>query len=277
MTSLAGRVSRRATPADPMPGSTVDRSIPSPKRRNLPPELGPNAIAILEGRTFLYSDAVGDVTKGSIGGLIHADTRFLDQWLLTVDGERLLALRSGTVDHYSAAFFLTNPQMAGLAPNTLGIRRLRFVGDGLHERIEVSNYVEKPVNVELRLAVGTDFADLFEVKDVVRDRSAQIVRDHAPDGARLAFRYANEGFDAETVGRGLDAARPGSRVTTSSGTLPCPLVASGRATCTYRCGSDPTRSSRCIGTSGRRSLLRATIRSAGGWPRSRGSSRTRSS
>ena len=199
MAQIAETVVKRATPADPMPGSTVDRSIPSPKRRNLPPELGPNAIAILEGRTFLYSDAVGDVTKGSIGGLIHADTRFLDQWLLTVDGERLLALRSGTVDHYSAAFFLTNPQMDGLAPNTLGIRRLRFVGDGLHERIEVSNYVEKPVNVELRLAVGTDFADLFEVKDVVRDRSAQIVRDHAPDGARLAFRYANKGFDAETV------------------------------------------------------------------------------
>ncbi len=199
MAQISETVVKRATPADPMPGSTVDRSIPSPKRRNLPPELGPNAIAILEGRTFLYSDAVGDVTTGSIGGLIHADTRFLDQWLLTVDGERLLALRSGTVDHYSAAFFLTNPQMAGLAPNTLGIRRLRFVGDGLHERIEVSNYVEKPVNVELRLAVGTDFADLFEVKDVVRDRSAQIVRDHAPDGARLAFRYANEGFDAETV------------------------------------------------------------------------------
>ena len=209
MTDLAGPVSRRATPADPMPGSTIDRSIPSPKRRNLPPELGPNAIAILEGRTFLYSDAVGDVTKGSIGGLIHADTRFLDQWLLTVDGERLLALRSGTVDHYSAAFFLTNPQMAGLAPNTLGIRRLRFVGDGLHERIEVSNYVEKAVNVELRLAVGTDFADLFEVKDVVRDRSAQIVRDHAPDGARLAFRYANEGFDAETV---VEVSRPPDRL-----------------------------------------------------------------
>ena len=69
MAQIAETVVKRATPADPMPGSTVDRSIPSPKRRNLPPELGPNAIAILEGRTFMYSDAVGDVTKGSIGGL----------------------------------------------------------------------------------------------------------------------------------------------------------------------------------------------------------------
>ena len=231
MAKIAETVVKRATPADPMPGSTVDRSIPSPKRRNLPPELGPNAIAILEGRTFLYSDAVGDVTKGSIGGLIHADTRFLDQWLLTVDGERLLALRSGTVDHYSAAFFLTNPQMAGLAPNTLGIRRLRFVGDGLHERIEVSNYVEKPVNVELRLAVGTDFADLFEVKDVVRDRSAQIVRDHAPDGARLAFRYANKGFDAETV---VEVSTPPDRLDGDDFVWDLALPPRGEWTCDVR-------------------------------------------
>ncbi|HEY7130768.1 MAG TPA: glycogen debranching N-terminal domain-containing protein, partial [Candidatus Limnocylindrales bacterium] len=194
-----GSTPRRATPADPMPGTSVDRSIPSPKRRNLPPELGPDAIAILEGRTFLYSDAVGDVARGSIGGLVHADTRFLNHWLLTVDGERLLALRSGTVDHYSAAFFLTNPRMASLAPNTIGVRRLRFVGDGLHERIEVSSFSEQPIRVELRLAVGNDFADLFEVKDFVRDRSAEIRHDHASDGSRLAFRYANQGFEAETV------------------------------------------------------------------------------
>jgi glycogen debranching enzyme len=157
----------------------------------------------------MYSDAVGDVVRGTIGGLIHADTRFLDHWVLTVDGERLLALRSGTVDHYSAAFFLTNPRMERLAPNALGIRRLRFVGDGLHERIEVSSYVEQAVRVELRLAVGNDFADLFEVKDFVRDRSAQITRDHASDGSRLVFHYATEGFEAETV---VELSTPADRV-----------------------------------------------------------------
>ena len=80
-----------------MPGASVDRSIPSAKRRNLPPELGPDAIAILEGRSFMFSDAVGDVARGSIGGLVHADTRFLNHWILTVDGERLLdlAIRHG--------------------------------------------------------------------------------------------------------------------------------------------------------------------------------------
>src|SRR5215213_9871976 len=45
----------RATPANPMPGVTEDRSIPATEGRNLPPELGTQAVAILEGRSFMYS------------------------------------------------------------------------------------------------------------------------------------------------------------------------------------------------------------------------------
>jgi glycogen debranching enzyme len=187
----------RPTPADPMPGTTTDASIPSAKGKKLPPELGPDAIAILEGRSFMYSDSVGDVPEGSIGGLVHADTRFLNRWVLTLNGARLLALRSATVDHYSAAFFLTNPELPGLAANTFGVRRLRFVGQGLHERIELQTFAEEPLSVELRLATGNDFADLFEIKDDVRDRSSEI-QSEAGDG-RLTFRYRHDDFEAETA------------------------------------------------------------------------------
>ena len=101
--ALTTSTGKRATPADPMPGVTRDASIPSSEARNLPPELGPNALAVLEGRTFMLSDPVGDVPASSIGGLVHADTRFLNRWVLTINGSRLLALRSRVVDYYSAA------------------------------------------------------------------------------------------------------------------------------------------------------------------------------
>jgi glycogen debranching enzyme len=164
----------------------------------MPPELGTDAIAILEGRTFMYSDSVGDVPGGSIGGLVHADTRFLSRWVLTINGTRFLALRSGLVDHYSAAFFLTNDQMPGMMPNTVGVRRERFVGHGLHERIDLESFSSQPLRVELRLSVGNDFADLFEIKSRVRDRGEEITRDHAADGSRLTFRYQHDSFEAET-------------------------------------------------------------------------------
>jgi glycogen debranching enzyme len=200
---------KRPTPADPMPGVTRDASIPRSEARNLPPELGPNALAVLEGRTFMYSDPVGDVPAGSIGGLVHADTRFLSRWVLTINGTPLLVLRSRAVDYYSAAFFLTNDDQPGLPANTIGVRRLRFVGGGLHERIELQNHGREDVHVELRLATGNDFADLFEIKDHARDRSDEIVRDHAPDGSRLVFRYRHDGFEATTE---ISASTPATRV-----------------------------------------------------------------
>jgi glycogen debranching enzyme len=200
---------KRPTPADPMPGVTRDASIPRSEARNLPPELGPNALAVLEGRTFMYSDPVGDVPAGSIGGLVHADTRFLSRWVLTINGTPLLVLRSRAVDYYSAAFFLTNDDQPGLPANTIGVRRLRFVGGGLHERIELQNHGREDVRVELRLATGNDFADLFEIKDHARDRSDEIVREHAPDGSRLVFRYRHDGFEATTE---ISASTPATRV-----------------------------------------------------------------
>jgi glycogen debranching enzyme len=88
-----------------------------------------------------------------------------------------------------------------MMPNTVGVRRTRFVGHGLHERIELQSFATQPIRIELRLAVGNDFADLFEMKDRVRDRGKQIARDHAADGSRLSFRYRNGTFEAETTVR----------------------------------------------------------------------------
>src|SRR5262245_35325349 len=158
----------RPTPANPWP-TPPDESLPSPSGRSLPPEMGPGAVAVLEGVSFMYSDASGDVPAGSIGGLVHADTRLISTWVLTVNGERLLPLRSGNSEHFSAVFFLTNPDVPGLTPNEIGVRRLRSVSGSLRERIEIWCFAREPKQIELRLSVGCDFADLFEIKDVVRD------------------------------------------------------------------------------------------------------------
>jgi glycogen debranching enzyme len=190
---------RRPTPADPMPALKPGGQTRAATTRNLPPELGADAVAVLEGDTFMYSNAVGDVPSGSIGGLVHEDTRFLGRWELTINDAPLLVLGADTVDYYSAAFFLTNPELPGLGANSVGVRRERFVGDGMHERISLESFSEKPVSIRLRLAVGTDFADLFEIKDVAAwDRSARITRAHALDGSRLRFSYRNESFEVRT-------------------------------------------------------------------------------
>ena len=188
---------RRPTPADPAPETTPENQIPSILVRKLPPDLGTDAIAVLEGATFMYSNAAGDVPRGSIGGLVHEDTRFLDRWQLSINREPLLPLRSSSVEAYSAAFFLANAEMPGLRANTIGVRRQRFVGDGLYERVELRCFANRPVRFELRLAVGADFADILEIKETVRDRSQEINREHEPGSLR--FLYRNRSFVATTT------------------------------------------------------------------------------
>ncbi|MET8907895.1 glycogen debranching N-terminal domain-containing protein [Micromonospora sp. NPDC004551] len=188
----------RPTPANPTPDKPQDPTRPGSQARALPPELGPNPIALVSGATFMYSDPVGDVPAGTIGGLVHRDTRLLNEWVLTIDGLRLLELRSSVVDHYSAQFFLTNPAQPNLPANSIAVRRLRYLGEGLHERIELVSFAPEPVRFELRLEVGNDFADILEMKTAIRDRSEQIQRGHSPDGSLLLFHYEQDGFTAQT-------------------------------------------------------------------------------
>jgi glycogen debranching enzyme len=121
------------------------------------------ALTILEGSTFCVSDERGDVTSPTMG-LFADDTRFLSRWVLTVNGARPLLLSSGKVDYYSATFFLRNPLAGDLGYDEVSIKRDRFVGDGMQEHIVVQNHAARPVEFELALDVGSDFADIFAVK-----------------------------------------------------------------------------------------------------------------
>ncbi|WP_155386130.1 amylo-alpha-1,6-glucosidase [Catellatospora paridis] len=184
---------RRPTPLDPYPRPRPAGADGAAKP--YPPELGTDAIAVLEGRTFVLSDALGDVPTGSVGGLVHDDTRFLNRWELSLDGTRLSLLKSRAVDYYSAAFYLANTELPGLRANTVAVRRFRFVGNGMLEQVAAVNSGLDAARIELRLSCGTDFADLFEMKGTVRDRSQQITC-RPGDGSRsLRFGYAVDGFN----------------------------------------------------------------------------------
>ena len=195
-----GRI--RPTPLNPFPQARGDEQLREDKA--YPPELGADSIAILEGRTFMCSNALGDIPPGSTGGLLHNDTRFVSRWELTLAGKPLSLLKSKVADYYSASFFLTNPDLPalGLRANSVAVRRLRFIGDGAIEQIVALNTAPEPIHLELALGCGADFADLFEVKSAVRDRSAHISRMH--DTSSLRYKYEVPRFLAETTIRVKD-------------------------------------------------------------------------
>ena len=122
------------------------------------------ALTILEGSTFCVSDERGDIVE-PVMGLFADDTRFLSRWVLTINGQRPLRLSSDKVEYFSAAFYLRNPIAGGLEQDVLSIGRDRFIGDGMQEHIVVVNHAQRPLEFELALEVGTDFADIFAVKE----------------------------------------------------------------------------------------------------------------
>ena len=121
------------------------------------------AVTILEGSTFCVSDERGDL-EGPTTGLFTADTRFLSRWILTLNGARPHVLSAAKVDYFSAAFYLRNPLAGDLGQDEVSIARERFVGEGLQEHIVVESHAHRPLELELALEVGNDFADIFAVK-----------------------------------------------------------------------------------------------------------------
>ena len=158
-------------------------------------------LVLLHNDTFAVFDRYGDIqTIGSAQqGVFFQETRHLSRLELRISGLRPLLL-SSTVrdDNVLLAVDLTNPDMElapgeSLARGTLHIYRTKFLDDGgCFDKIDVHNYGQKPVDVELCFAFSADFADIFEVRGQKRERRGARLQ---PEIARSSVTLAYEGLD----------------------------------------------------------------------------------
>jgi glycogen debranching enzyme len=155
-------------------------------------------IKILDGNTFVVSDSSGDIEASATDptGLFSFDTRFLSHWVLTVNGQRLSALSTDDLQYFETRFFLIPGGGAVYQNSKQSVIRTRAVADGFHEQITVLNHDEKPFNLTLRLDVGSDFADLFEVKDALEKKGKYSAR---VDRGRLVLGYQRDTFAKATA------------------------------------------------------------------------------
>jgi len=154
-------------------------------------------ISILDGSTFLISGSNGDIDAklDQPHGLFFADTRHLSKWNLTIQGQRLEVLSTDELEYYFAQHFCTIPTGTIYKDRTVSVARRRFVGDGFVENLGVFNHGAKAEEITLELEADSDFADLFEVKDLLEKKgefSREIV------GDELVLRYRRDDFLRET-------------------------------------------------------------------------------
>ncbi len=157
-----------------------------------------DVVSILDGNTFVVSDARGDIEASLTDptGLFSYDTRFISKWVLTIDGQRLSALSVDDLHYWETRFFLTPGTGTIYVDAKMSVIRQRAVGGGFSEEITILNHDVKPIDLTVRIDAGSDFADLFEVKDALEKtgRYSTLV-----DGGRLVFRYERETFTRETT------------------------------------------------------------------------------
>src|SRR5262245_1783540 len=125
----------------------------------------------------LDSHAALGVSAGSHDGLFHRDTRYLSRFELLVNGVAPLLLGSTlSNDNCVLKVDLTNPDFRDgesviLQKNLLHIARTLFIArETLHQRLTLHNFSAESVQLLLSLAFESDFADLFEVRGVIRDK-----------------------------------------------------------------------------------------------------------
>ena len=161
-------------------------------------DLPGKVLAVKEGETFLYTDVEGNLSdRRELGlGLYHKDTRFLSNFGLRVSGREPILLSSSAERVYVSHVDLTNPDLydekrTAVPQHSLNIRRTRAVKGSLFERIRTKNYNPFPVEFDIDLTFGADFADIFEVRGLSRETRGTY-EPPKDDGRTIEFAYTGE-------------------------------------------------------------------------------------
>ena len=167
--------------------------------------LGPGTVTLVEGSSFCISSPNGDINPEHPHGVFFEDTRILSHWNLTVNGQTIEPLAAETKVPYRALFVGRIPRSDGYADSPLIVERLREVGAGIQEQVTVRNYSPGPAECEISLRIGTDFADLFEVKEARIQRRWEETRQAQGDSLMITAAW-------QDIRKGIVAQAPGADV-----------------------------------------------------------------
>ena len=157
------------------------------------------------GNVYLLTDPFGDIHPDSRGlGLYDSDTRLVSCLSLRVGGVRPVLLQGSMGANYRGAIQLTNPSadrnpdakvhpLDELVGRTVGVSRDRLIGnEGMEERVRIVNHAEREMTIQVELELGSDSADIFEVRGYPRPKRGTLLP-IAITPTRVTFRY--DGLD----------------------------------------------------------------------------------
>src|SRR5262245_18481225 len=131
----------------------------------------PVQLQVSRGRTVLVTDREGLIQGGVGEGLFVTQTRVLSRWEYRLDKIQPLAVSVSSVQqhswlgYYIAAAPGVDPgppdmgsgEMDAMSEETFELKISRFVVEGLHEDIDLTNYSLQPIEFDLQIFFDADF------------------------------------------------------------------------------------------------------------------------
>src|SRR5882757_6944693 len=160
---------------------------------------------LANAQSFTIFDPGGDILESPLEalGFFRRDTRYLSHFELDIEGKLPYFLNSYVSDDkVELRVNLTNPDL-GLAEDLVKLprdsiqvqRSWVLTATALFHRLTVSNFAPAIVQIPFGIAIGADFADLFEVRGVIRERHGEFL-DAEVSSNRIKYGY--NGLDGVT-------------------------------------------------------------------------------
>ena len=149
------------------------------------------------GESFGIFDRYGDILQYGLGeqGIYHEGTRFLSYLELRMGNIRPFLLSSMIKeDNILFTVDLTNPDVyidgtIALRRGDLHLYRSKFLWQAVcYERLQLVNYSLLPIEISFAIRFDADFADIFEVRGVKREKRGTRLSDEIDkDRATLSY------------------------------------------------------------------------------------------
>lgn len=169
-------------------------------------EIPRNPLMLKEGEFFMFAHEDGDMPLANRAGLglYYKDTRYLSVFETYIDNFRPVLLSSTSSRNFCANIQQTNPAIVidnrpFIREDSLNLRRTRLINEGMHEKIEIVNFSRNHVMITMRIRLGCDFSDIFEIRGIeVIDKPALHKPRTCPKGEILFTYKGNDEYFRST-------------------------------------------------------------------------------
>jgi len=127
------------------------------------PRIGQNYIA--QNHSVLITGDDGLIREDRKEGLLIYQTRTISRYRYLIDGKppHAVALSAVQENSWMGYYIAPAPGESSDTEQTIELRVSRFVGNGLHEEVLLTNHTQKPVELTFAIEVDADFVDQSEI------------------------------------------------------------------------------------------------------------------